>query len=71
MMIIQFYKAQETGEIFSLIHPGLYSNSKVEDLDLDKIFKSAESQLETFLSKRVHKRLPEIIDGREPNEFIH
>lgn len=71
MMMIRFYKAQQHDSMVSLVYPGLRSNTDIKDLDLDKILKSAGDQLDTFLTKRVDQRLPEIIDGRESNEFIH
>lgn len=71
MMMIRFYKAQQVENIVSLYYPTLRSNSNIKDLDLDAILKSAEDQLDSFLTKRVDKRLPEIVNGGEPNEFIN
>ena len=71
MMMIRFYKAQQQENIVPLYYPGLRSNSNVADLNLDAILKSAGDQLDTFLAKRADQRLPEIVDGREPDEFIH
>lgn len=70
MMMIRFYKAQQVENMVSLYYPGLRSNSNIKDLDLDKILDSAGDQLSRFLTKRVDERLPEIVDGREPDEFI-
>lgn len=71
MMMIRFYKSQQNDQMVSMVYPGLRSNTDIKELDLDKILKSAGDQLDAFLAKRVNQRLPEIIDGREPDEFIH
>jgi predicted acylesterase/phospholipase RssA len=71
MMMIRFYKSQQHNDMVSLVYPGLRSNTDIKDIDLDKVLKSAGDQLDTFLSKRVDQRLPEIIDGGSTNEFIH
>lgn len=70
MMMIRFYKAQQQENIISLYYPGLRSNSNIKDLDLDKILKSAGDQLDSFLAKSGNQSLPEIVDSREPDEFI-
>ena len=51
MMMIQFYKTQQVENMVSLSYPELRSNSDMKNLDIDKILKSAEEQLATFLSK--------------------
>jgi len=71
MMMIRFYKAQQVDNILSLQYPGLHSNSNVKDLDLDKILQSGSNQLERFLTERTNESRPEIIDGRDSNEFVH
>ena len=70
MMMIRFYKAQKQENIVSLYYSGLYSNSNIKDLDLDKILKSAGDQLDSFLAKGGNQSLSEVVDSREPDEFI-
>lgn len=71
MMMIRFYKSQEHENMVSLVYAGLRSNTDIKDLDLDKVLKSAGDQLDGFLTKRVDQRLPEIVNGGEPNELIN
>lgn len=71
MMMIRFYKAQKDDNMVSLYYPGLRSTSNVKDLNIDEIFKSAEEQLESFLTKRTNQSLTEVIDGGETDEFVH
>lgn len=71
MMMIRFYKSQQVENMVSLYYPGLRSNSNIKDLDIDKILKSAEGQLDAFLTKGGNKCFPEIIDSGSSDEFIH
>jgi predicted acylesterase/phospholipase RssA len=71
MMMIRFYKAQQDKNMVSLYYPGLRSNSNIKDLDLDKILETAAEELERFLTKRVNESSTEVVDGREPDEFIN
>lgn len=71
MIMIRFYKAQRGDTIVELAYPGLRSSSNINNLDLDEVLKSAESQLDTFLTKRINESLPEIVDGGVSNEFIN
>ena len=71
MMMIRFYKAQKIGNMVSLYYPNLHSNTRLKDIDIDKVLQSSGNQLERFLTKRANESLAEIIDGRETNEFIN
>lgn len=71
MMMIRFYKSQQVPNMVSLWYPDLHSNSKIKELNTDKILESASNQLESFLTKRVNESLPEIVNSGESDEFIN
>lgn len=52
MVMTEFYKAQQKPGILHLKYPGLYSTSKIEDLDLNAIFKYSAESLNGFLTER-------------------
>ena len=51
MMMIQFYKAQQKPNILQLKYPGLYSTSKLEDIDLNAVFQYSSDSLLAFISE--------------------
>lgn len=52
----QLYKAQSKPGILHLKYPELYSTSKIEDLDMDSIYKYSAVSLRTFLTKRTYEK---------------
>jgi predicted acylesterase/phospholipase RssA len=52
MVMVQLYKAQERPNILGLRYPGLYSTSKLDELDLENIMKYSANELNSFLTKR-------------------
>lgn len=55
-IMIQLYKAQSKPGILHLRHSKLYSTTKIEDIDIDEIYKYSSESLRTFLSKRSNKK---------------
>lgn len=52
MVMSEFYKSQQKEGILHLKYPGLYSTSKIEDLDLNAILNYSAESLRTFLAER-------------------
>jgi predicted acylesterase/phospholipase RssA len=55
-VMTSLYNAQSKPGILHLKYPGLYSGSKIEDLDIDSINKYSEESLRTFLSERSYQK---------------
>jgi predicted acylesterase/phospholipase RssA len=55
-VIIQLYKIQSKPGVLHLRYPGLHSTSKIEDINIDKIFEYSSEALRTFLSERSNKK---------------
>lgn len=52
MVMTEFYKAQQKEGILHLKYPGLYSTSKIEDLDIPAIINYSAESLRTFITER-------------------
>lgn len=55
-IIVQLYKIQSKPGILHLRYSGLHSSSKIEDINVDEIFKYSSEALRTFLSERSNKK---------------
>jgi predicted acylesterase/phospholipase RssA len=58
-VMTRLYNAQSRPGILHLKYPGLYSGSKIEELDIDAINKYSAESLRTFLSERTYEKRPE------------
>lgn len=52
MIVLQLYKLESKPGILHLKYPGLYSTSKLQDLDIEKIIEYSREELRTFISQR-------------------
>jgi len=52
MVVLQLYKLESKPGILHLKYPGLYSTSKLEELDTEKIFEFSRQSLRTFITQR-------------------
>ena len=51
MVTIQLYKSQQRPSVLHLKYPGLYSTSKLEELDISAINEYSSSEIRSFLTK--------------------
>lgn len=63
-IMIQLYNAQTKPGILHLKYPGLYSTSKIEDLNIDAICTYSADSLRTFLSERGYEKSTESSNSR-------
>lgn len=59
MVMTEFYRAQQKPGILHLKYPGLFSTSKIEDLDLNAILNYSGESLRTFISERRFEKCTE------------
>jgi predicted patatin/cPLA2 family phospholipase len=62
-IMLQLYNAQSKPGILHLKYPGLYSTSKIEDLNIDSICAYSADSLRTFLTERGYEKSTESSNG--------
>lgn len=63
-VMIQLYNAQSKPGVLHLKYPGLYSTSKIEEINMDAICSYSSDSLRTFLSERRYEKSTESSDRR-------